>query len=73
MKTLKVREICQFEAPRSEVFVDQPYPPSAGKGEFMVDGLLANLGVGIVSRFCSSLQAFGLPVLGRTGFSSVAF
>ena len=39
----------------------------------MVDGLLANLGVGIVSRFCSSLPAFGLPVLGRTGFSSVAF
>ena len=25
------------------------YPPSAGKKEFMVDGVLANLGVRIVS------------------------
>ena len=39
----------------------------------MVDGLLANLGVGIASRICSSLLATGLPALGRTGLPSVAF
>ena len=32
----------------------------------MVDGFLANLGVGIVSRFRSSLLAIGLAVLSRT-------
>ena len=76
MKTLKVLENCQNEAPRSEVFVDQPYlcgdAPSAGKREILVDGLLANPGVGTVSLFRSSLPATGLPMLGRTGTPSVA-
>ena len=67
MKTLKMWEICQNEAPRSEVFVDQHvilwiYPPSDGKREFLVDGLLANLGVSTVSLFRSSLLATGLSV-----------
>ena len=64
MKTLKVWEICPIEAPRSEVFVDQPCNS--------VDMFLANLGVGIVSRFRSSLLATVFPVLSRTGFSPVA-
>ena len=34
----------------------------------MVDGLLAKLGNGLVSRFRSSLPATGFPVLSRTGF-----
>ena len=34
--------------------------PSVGKKEFMVDGFLANLGVGRVSRFRSSLLATSL-------------
>ena len=46
--------------------------PLAGKKEFMVVGLLANLCVGIVSRFRSSLLATGFPVISRTGFSPVA-
>ena len=52
MKTLKVWGIYQNEALRSEVFVDQPRHSvdilPAGKKEFMVDGLLAKLGNGIV-------------------------
>ena len=76
MKTLKVWGNCQIKAPRSEVFVDQPCNSVgvtllAGKKELMV-GLLANLGVGIVSRFRSSLLATGFPVLPRTGFPPVA-
>ena len=39
----------------------------------MVDGLLANLGVGVVSLSRSSLLATDLSVLGRTGSPSVAF
>ena len=39
----------------------------------MVDGFLANLGVGKVSRFRSSLLATGLAVLRRTESSNVAF
>ena len=38
----------------------------------MVDGFLANLGFGTVSRLRSSLQAISLPVLSRTGFPPVA-
>ena len=34
----------------------------------MVDGFLANLGVGIVSLFLSSHLVTGFPVLSRTGF-----
>ena len=34
----------------------------------MVDGLLANIGVGIVSRFLSSLLATGFPVYLALGF-----
>ena len=74
MKTLKVWEICQIEAPRSEVFVDQPHN-SVGetrlleRKNFMVDGFLANLGVGIFSRCRSSLLATSFPVLSRTGLS----
>ena len=43
------------------------------KREFLIDGVLTNLGVGKVSLFCSSLLATSLPVLGRTGSASVAF
>ena len=39
----------------------------------MVDGLLANLGVGIVLRFRSSLQATGFAVLSRTEFRLLHF
>ena len=46
---------------------------SIGKKELMVDGFLANLGVGIVSRCRSSLLATGFRVLSRTGFPLVAF
>ena len=52
MKTLMVWEICQNEPPRS----------SAGKREFLVDSLLANLGDGFVSLFRSSLLATGLSL-----------
>ena len=72
MKTLKVREICQVEAPRTEVFVDQPGNSEDMFQEFMVDGLLAYLGVGIVSRFRSSLLATGFLVLSRSVLSPVA-
>ena len=44
------------------------YDPSAGKKEFMVDGFLANLGVGVLSLFCSSLPATGFPALSPTEF-----
>ena len=37
----------------------------------MVDGFLANLGVGTVSRFRSSFLATGFPVLSRNGFPPV--
>ena len=58
-------------------FFDQPCNsvdmlPLLERENFLVDGLLANLGVGVVSLFCSSLLATGLPVLGRAGSSSVA-
>ena len=48
------------------------YTPSAGKRGFLVDGLPASLGVEKVFLFCSSFQATGLSVLGRTGSPSVA-
>ena len=69
MKKLNVWKFFQIEVPRSEVFVDQPdtsvsSTPSAGRREFLIDGLLANLGVGIVSLLCSSHLTTGLPVLG---------
>ena len=38
----------------------------------MVDSLLTHFGVGIVSRFLSSLLATSFPVLSRTGFPPVA-
>ena len=58
-------------------FVDQPHNSVdvlllLEKRDFLFDGLLANLGVGIVSRLRSSLLAAGFPVLSRTGFSPVA-
>ena len=59
MKTLTVWGIYQIEAPRSEIFVDQPCN-SVGV-PLLLDGLLASLGVGIVSRFRSSLLARGFP------------
>ena len=67
-----VENFCQNEAPRFTVFADQPCGPSAGKKEFMVDGLLATLGNGIVPLNCSSLFATSLPVLSRTGFPPVS-
>ena len=45
---------------------------SAGKKEFMVDGLLAKLGIGIVLPISSSPFATGLPVLFCTVFPPVA-
>ena len=77
MKTLKVSGICHIEAPTSEVQIDRPYNFAdilllEEETSFMVDGLLANLGVGTVSRFLSSPPATSLPVLSRTGFSPVA-
>ena len=60
MKKLKVWKFFQIEVPRSEVFVDQPdtsvsSTPSAGRREFLIDGLLANLGVGISTLFFTSI------------------
>ena len=45
-------------------------PPSSGKREYLVYGLLANLGVGKVSLSRFPLLATGLPVLGRTGVTT---
>ena len=77
MKTLKFWEICQNKAPRSEVFVGQPKNSVEillllERENSWVYGLFANLGVGMVSLFCSSLPATGLPVLRRTGSQIVA-
>ena len=68
--------ICQIEAPRSVVFVDQPRNSVRvtlllERKNSLVDGFLANLGVGIVSRFRSSLLATSFPVLSRTVFPPV--
>ena len=75
MKTLNVWGICAIAAPRSEVLISHVILwiwSFCRKNKFMVDGLLANLGVGIGSRFRSSLLATSLPVLSRTGFPPVA-
>ena len=61
-----------MKAPRSEVFVDQPRNSEDMFQEFMVDGFLAKLGVGIVPRFRSSLLATGFLVLSRSVLSPVA-
>ena len=68
-KSWKCGNVFKLEVPRSEVFVDQPDTSvssthSAGRREFLIDGLLANLGVGIVSLLCSWHLTTGLPVLG---------
>ena len=67
--------IYQNEAPRFAVFADQPETlcgTSAGEKEFMVDGLLAKLGIGVVLRIRSSPYATSLPVLLCTGNPRVA-
>ena len=69
MKTLNVWGISQIEAQRPVVWIDQP------RDSVGVTLLLerknswspSNLGVGIVSRFLSSLPGTGFPVLSRTG------
>ena len=71
-------EICQIEAPRSEVFVDLPCNS--------VDVLLllerensrltVSLQISALEKyldFCSSLLATSLPVIGCPGFPSVPF
>ena len=45
---------------------------SSGKKEFMVDGLLAVIGIGVVLLIRSSPLATGLPVLTCTGIAPVA-
>ena len=60
----------QNVAPRFADSADQP-KKLCGSKEFMVDGLLAKLGNGIVT-LCSSLFATSLPVLSRTGSPPVA-
>ena len=45
---------------------------SAGKKEFMVDGLPADIGIGVVLQLRSSLLATSLPVLTCTGIPPVA-
>ena len=61
MKNLDGVGICQIETPRSEVFVDQPRNSVDMllllARKFKVDDFLATLGVGIVSRYRSSLLA----------------
>ena len=67
--------IYRNEAPRFAVFADQPsnsVGTSAGKKEFMVDGFLAKLSIGIVLPIRSSPLATGLPVLPCTGIAPVA-
>ena len=68
MKTLVVWEICRTEAPIFAVFADQPLLEK----EFVVDGLLAQIGIGNVFPVCSSPFATGLPVLLCTGIPPVA-
>ena len=70
MKTLKVGEIYQTEAP---IFAAIEFCGiSAGREEFIVDGLRANIGIGIVLPIRSALLATGLPVLLCTWIPPVA-
>ena len=75
MKTLKVWRISQTEAPIFAVFAVQPENSvefSAGKKELMVDGLPADIGIGVVLPSCSPPLATSLPVLLCTGVAPVA-
>ena len=45
---------------------------STGIDELMVDGLLANIGIGIVPLFCSSSLAKDVPVPSARGTDSVS-
>ena len=76
MKTLKVCEICQNEAPRSEVFVDQPCNSVGAtlllerkNSWLMVSLQISALGWSSISFFTSSDR---YPVPSRSGFLPVA-
>ena len=75
MKTLKVWKIYRTEAPRFAVFAVQPWTsvvfPLVEK-EFMVDGLPADIGIGVVLPIRSPPLATSLPVLPCTGIAPVA-
>ena len=70
--------ICRIEGPIFAVFAVQPMGPmgfcgiSTGVKELMVDGLLANIGSGIVPFFCSSSLAKEVPVTIVRGTNSVS-
>ena len=75
MKAYKVWGIYRTEAPIFEVIAVQPQNsvefPLVGK-EFKVDGLPADVGIGIVLPIRSSPLATGLPVHLCTGIPTVA-
>ena len=75
MKTLKVCGIYRTEAPISVVFAVQPLNSvelPLVKKEFMVDGLLSDIGIVVVLPILCSPLATGRPVLTCTGIAPVA-
>ena len=66
--------IYQIEVPISAVFAVEPWKSvdiSTGTKELMVDGQLANVGIGIVLPIRASFLATGAPVLTCTETSPV--
>ena len=75
MKTSRVWEICQTEAPIFAVFAD--HPKNSVEFQLVVKSSwltasLQTLGIGIVLPIRSSLPATGPPVLLYTGFPPAA-
>ena len=64
--------ICRIEVPISTVFPTIQFCGiSTGNNELMVDGLLANVGIGIVLLCCSSSLAKEVPVPTARGTDSL--
>ena len=67
--------ICLIAAPISSVFAVQPWGSaviSTCIAELIVDGLVANVAIGIVLLFCSSSLAKDVPVPIARGTDSVS-